>query len=171
MSESLTYLRTVGDYWTRLGAKTLFRIQHALDDVENEAYTFQKLTLDVLGFYNDSFSICMNAGGAAADGSAMTGPMSTVQITAPQGQDAATGKVATSLPPGTALTSSDLLYVPTGTQTAKKIDQSNVTPTVTAGGDLKVDLKGLAAAAVVGSYRGLVLMGGAPVADILLQIT
>ncbi|HUE38877.1 MAG TPA: hypothetical protein VMR29_05195, partial [Candidatus Binatia bacterium] len=59
----------------------------------------------------------------------------------------------------------------TGTQTAKKIDQSNVTPTVTAGGDLKVDLKGLAAAAVVGSYRGLVLMGGAPVADILLQIT
>lgn len=169
MSESLMYLRTVGDYWTRLGAKTLYRMQRALDDVETDAYTFQKLTLDVLGFYNDSFAICMGTGSPAP--TTPVGPVPTLNITVPAKQDTASGKIALGLPAGTVLTWTDLLYIPTSTGTAKKIDQSSVTASVTASGELKVDVQGLVAGAIVGSYQGLVMVSGTPIAHILLQVT
>src|ERR1051325_7633485 len=151
MNEPVTYLHTVSSYWTRLGAKTLYRMQHALDDVKNEAYTFQKLTLDVLGFYKDSYAICMKAAGGTPGAAPTAGPMPTVQLTARSKQDTATGKVAMNLPTATVVTCSDLLYVPTGGTTAPKIDKSNVAVSVTAAGELEVDVNGLAAGAVVGS--------------------
>lgn len=163
MSEPLTFLRLVGDYWATLGVKTLIRAQDALDDVENETYTFEKFSRDTLGFYNDSIGVWISL---TANPSKSI-PPPALAIAVALGTDKATGKLALGLAAGTVLTASALFK-----SGAVSVPKGDVTPSVTVAGDLQVDLAGLKAVpVVVGIYEGLVFAGGKLIAKVQLQVT
>ena len=163
MSEPLPFLRLVGDFWVTLGVKTLIRAQDALNDVENDAYTFEKCARDTLGFYNDSIGtwITLTANPTTSI------PPPTLAIPVALLTDKATGKLVLGLAAGTVLTASALFK-----SGSVSVPKGNVTPTVTVAGDLQVDVSGLnAVPVVVGIYEGLVVAGPKLIAKVQLQVT
>jgi hypothetical protein len=161
MSESLAILHAIGDAIGLLGAKTADRAQKALTLVEGESYTYQKLVLDTLGFYNDALGAFGSVFAAAST------VVPTLPITVAKGKDTATGTLALGLPTGTVVTASALVA-----PSKKPVPAANVKPSVTSSGDLQVDLSGLNAVPVdKGFYAGKVSAAGTVIAIIQLQVT
>jgi len=162
MSEPLTFVRLVGEYWGTLGLRTSIRVRDALDKLEIEAYTFEKFALDTLGVFNDSLGIWLTLSNSPSK----TNPMPTVALTDVVGTDTASGTINVTVAPGTVLDRTGLLR-----SGAPPVPQSSVTVTL-AGSVLKVSLSGLNAIPVsAGLYQGLVLGNGTPVAQIQLLVS
>jgi hypothetical protein len=162
MSEPLTFVRLVGEYWGTLGLKTAIRARDALDSLETENYTFQKFALDTLGIFNDSLGIWLNLSSAPDK----TNPIPTVPLTAAVGTNTASGTINVSVASGTTLDWSPLLR-----PKSPRVPKANVTVTST-GSVLTVAVTGLNAVPVsAGTYEGLVLGNGTPIARIQLQVT
>jgi hypothetical protein len=162
MSEPLTFVRLVGEYWGTLGLRVSIRARDALDSLETEAYTFEKFALDTLGVFNDSLGIWLTLSNAPSK----TNPMPTVALTDVVGTDTASGTINLSVAAGTVLDRTPLLR-----SGALKVPKSKVTVSL-AGSVLTVSLSGLNAIPVsAGTYEGLVLGNGTPIARIQLQVT
>jgi hypothetical protein len=162
MSEPLTFVRLVGEYWGTLGLRVSIRARDALDSLETEAYTFEKFALDTLGVFNDSLGIWLTLSNAPSK----TNPMPTVALTDVVGTDTASGTINLSVAAGTVLDRTPLLR-----SGALKVSKSKVTVSL-AGSVLTVSLSGLNAIPVsAGTYEGLVLGNGTPIARIQLQVT
>jgi hypothetical protein len=162
MSEPLTFVRLVGEFWGILGLRTSIRARDALDSLENEAYSFEKFALDTLGVFNDSLGIWLTLSNSPNK----TNPMPTVALTDTVGTDTATGKINVTVPPGTTLVPTALLRAG-----APQVPKAKVTVSL-AGSVLTVSLSGLNTIPVSpGTYEGLVLGNGTPVARIQLQVS
>jgi len=163
MAETFAYLRAVADYWGVLGTKTAVRMSGALDDIGNDAYKFERATRDVVGFYNDVIETWWNvmSGGA---------PVALPVISFPIKKGTNTGSVTVplSLAAGTQVEVTDLVKV--GLPASPRIPKTDVTLTVGANGDLKIDLGNLQNRAI-GLYKGLVsVQQGQPLVVIELTI-
>lgn len=162
MSEPLTFVRLVGEYWGTLGLKTSIRARDALDSIETESYTFQKFVLDTLGVLNDSLGIWLTLSNAPST----TNPIPTVALTDVVGTDTASGTINVTVAAGTTLDRTPLLR-----PGAVKVPKGKVAVSL-AGSVLTVSLSGLNSVPVsAGTYEGLVLGNGTPIARIQLQVT
>jgi hypothetical protein len=164
MAEPLPYLELVGSYWSLLGAKTLFRAKDAINDIENDSYTYGRFARDILGFYNDSLAAWFAVLGKPDVGS---GDVPTLSITVPMGTDSATGTLPLKLDPATPLGTSPLLR-----SGALKVPQANVSATVMANGDLRVTVSQLNSVPVgAGVYKGVVTSNSVVLAKVALTVT
>ena len=158
----LGYLRAIVDSFGLVGLKTASRFGEALTDAENQKYTFEKATGDVLAFYDDLVAAWF---GLASD--AIVSPTPSVTMTIPQGTATATATVSHAF--GTATVDrTDLFKI--GLPVVPKIPKGDVslTPSAT---DLKIDVKNLAAVKP-GLYKGAVFktVGNAIVLEIRLRV-
>src|ERR1051325_6363547 len=55
MSETFTYLRQVATFWGLLGTKASVRFTKAIDDLEKQKYTPQRLFGDTMGLVDEAF--------------------------------------------------------------------------------------------------------------------
>jgi hypothetical protein len=151
-----------------LGAKTTVRFEHAIEDIEKEQYTFQRLLRDVVAFYEDSIGTLMYVTGP--DPTTTTSILLTVSVA--KGTNKKSETFTIPLPAGTALTCTDLQSQSPGNQTKTLAAASHVKVTVPADDQLAIEFYDLKGAVGVGDYVGEILQDDkTPLVGICLQIT
>ncbi len=167
MSETFTYLRQVATFWGILGTSASVRFTKAIDDLEQDKYTPQRLFRDTIGLYDEAFKAWKraektNKGPAPKD----------FKMSAPKGRSDPDKTFKASVDAGTELETTGLTVC--AGKPATPIDPSHITLDVPADGQFHVAFNKLNGLVVKGNtYHGPISPkdGGPPLGMLFLKIT